>query len=110
MATPEQPRDAGAHVKTYAVRVKVYARNGAVIEGLAHIKPGAYQRRISDVLNLGQVKYIAITEARYQIPGAEVSDSDCVLVQVEDIVMMDAQPPRKGDEGKSEPLLPGSSM
>lgn len=108
MAKERPPQE--ATVRTHPVRVRVYARNGAVIEGLAHIKPGAYQRRISDVLNLGQVKYIAVTEARYQLPGSEAMESDCILVQSDDIVMLDAQPPREEDRGKEEPLLAGASM
>jgi hypothetical protein len=99
-----------AVVRTRPVRVKIYARNGAVIDGLAHIKPGAYQRRISDVLNLGQVKYMAVTDCTYTLPGVEARDSGCILVNTEDIVMLDAAPPRPGDEDKSEPLLPGASM
>lgn len=103
-------RDPKAVVRTHPVRVRVFARNGALVEGLAHIKPGAYQRRVSDVLNLGQVKYIAVTDASYTVPGGERSDTDCVLVNVEDIVMVDVSPPRDGDADRSEPLLPGASF
>lgn len=104
------PRDPKAVVRTHPVRVRVYARNGATIQGLAHIKPGAYQRRVSDVLNLGQVKYIAVTEARYALPATQEVQTDCLLVNVDDIVMVDVAPPRPGDENKSEPELPGSSF
>ncbi len=111
MVTQQGPaRDPKAVVQTHPVRVKVYARNGALIEGLAHIKPGAYQRRISDILNLGQMKFMAVTDARYQTPGQGVNESDCVLVNVDDIVMVDTAPPRPGDESREEPLLPGASM
>jgi hypothetical protein len=109
---PDQgpPRDPKAVVKTHPVRVRVYARNGATIQGLAHIKPGAYQRRVSDVLNLGQVRYIAVTDVEYHLPSQEATRTECVLVNVDDIVMVDVSPPRPGDEHRTEPELPGSSM
>ncbi len=95
-------------VRTHPVRVRVFARNGAVITGLAHIKPGAYQRRVSDVLNMGQVRYVAVTDASYAMPGKDTTLTDCVLVNVDDIVMVDVAPPQPGDEDASEPLLPGT--
>ena len=106
----EPSRDPKAVVRTHPVRVQVYARNGAVVTGLAHIKPGAYQRRVSDVLNLGQVKYIAVTDASYSLPGHDTTATDCILVNVDDIVLVDVSPPRPGDEDRQEPLLPGASM
>ncbi|MDX1659264.1 MAG: hypothetical protein R3343_10630 [Nitriliruptorales bacterium] len=110
MSDQGPPRDPKAVVRTHPVRVRVYARNGAVITGLAHIKPGAYQRRVSDVLNLGQVQYIAITEVSYGFNETGEQETECVLVNVDDIVMVDVSPPRPGDEDKREPELPGASL
>ena len=62
------PREPEVAVRTWPVRVKVFARNGAEIDGYAHIHAGAYQRRISDILNVGQLRYLAITDARYTLP------------------------------------------
>jgi len=88
----EELRDERAVVRTHPVRVRVFVRSGATVEGKAHIKPGAYQRRVSDLLNGGKVQYIAITDATYQQPEADGVSSDCVLVNVDDIVMLDAAP------------------
>jgi len=96
-------------VSTHPVRVKIFVRSGAVIAGLAHIKPGAYQRRVSDVLNLGQVKYIPVTDVEYRFPGEPAVVTDCMLINVADISMVDVTPPRDTDLGKTEPLLPGAS-
>ncbi|MFP5308417.1 MAG: hypothetical protein ACLGIR_02435 [Actinomycetes bacterium] len=112
MPSAETPasRDPKAVVRTRPVRVRLFARNGAAIEGLAHIKPGAYQQRMSDVLNLGQARYIAITDVSYALPGKVAVETDCLLVAVDDIVMVDVSPPRPEDEGKTEPNLPGASF
>ena len=76
-------------VRTEEVPVRVFTRSGGSIDGRAHVKPGAYQRRVSDVLNLGKVKYIAITDATYTVPGETPVSTACVLVNVDDVVMMD---------------------
>ena len=65
---------------------------------------------MSDVLNLGQVQYIAITEVSYTDGEGVETETECVLVNVDDIVMVDVSPPRPGDEGKHEPELPGASV
>jgi hypothetical protein len=88
----ETVQDTRAVVRTHRVKVKAFVRNGAVIEGNAHIKPGAYQRRVSDVLNLGKMKYIAITDVQYSPPNGDSVTTECVLVNVEDIVMLDVTP------------------
>jgi hypothetical protein len=108
--TDPATRDPKSVVRTRPVRVRLFARNDAVIEGLAHIKPGAYQQRMSDVLNLGQAKYIAVTEVTYALPGQAGVETDCLLVSVSDIVMVDVSPPLPGDEDKTEPTLPGASV
>lgn len=93
-------------VPTNPVRVRIFLRTGAQIQGLAHIKAGGYQRRISDVLNLGQVKYIAVTEVVFSVEGQSPVRTKCMLVNVEDISLVDATPAGPDDEGKSEPELP----
>jgi hypothetical protein len=100
----------GQAVRTQPVRVKVYVRNGAVVSGLAHLKPGADQARVSDILNRGEIRYIAITDADYAVPGDDAITTDCVLLNVDDIVMVDVAPPQPGDEDRSEPLLPGAPV
>jgi hypothetical protein len=90
MSSQEPVLDDGrAAVRTHAVRVRVFVRNGIVVEGNAHIKPGAYQRRVSDVLNLGKLRYIAITDATYTPQNADPVATECVLINADDIVLLD---------------------
>lgn len=88
----EELRDERAVVRTHPVNVRVFLRDGAMVEGKAHIKPGAYQRRVSDLLNGGKVQFVAITEASYKHENHDAVSSDCVLVNVADVVMLDATP------------------
>ncbi len=103
-------------VRTHNVRVRVFLRSGAIVSGTAHIQPGGYQKRLSDVLNLGQVRYIAVTGASYESGPGPVTTTDCVLVNVQDISMIDAAPLDANSEVTWEPNLPdatgpaGSSM
>lgn len=106
--------DQNVVVQTHPVRVRIFMRNGTRVTGLAHIQPGAYQKRISDVLNLGAVRYIAVTEAMFEAEGEGKVDTHCMLVNVQDISMVDVTPPSAEDMGKAEPLLgepglPGAS-
>ena len=82
-------RSSAAAVRTHAVPVRIFTRTGVEIRGNAHVKPGAYQQRVSDLLNLGKVKYIAITEAEYVMPGEVIHTTECVLLNIDDIVLMD---------------------
>jgi len=88
----EELQDQRAVVRTHPVNVRVFLRDHATVEGKAHIKPGAYQRRVSDLLNGGKVQFIAITEATYKHGDEPQMSSDCVLVNVADVVMLDATP------------------
>ncbi len=93
-------------VPTNPVRVRMFLRGGAQLSGIAHIKAGGYQRRISDVLNLGQVKYIAVTEVEFNVQGQSPIHTQCMLVNVDEITLVDATPAGPEDEGKTEPELP----
>lgn len=95
---------------TQPVRVRVYLRSGAVITGLAHIQVGGYQKRLSDVLNMAATNYIPVTEATYTVAGGPDRTTDCILVNVSDISMVDATAASAEDAAKTEPNLPGSSF
>ena len=77
-------------IKTEHVAVRIYT-NDFEIEGNAHIKPGGYSSRVTDVLNLSKVSFLPITQARYRIrtDGAtEFMDAKCLVVKVENIELM----------------------
>lgn len=59
--------DSGIHskIETHPIRVIITTDNHE-IEGFMHIKPGGYQSRISDLLNMQNLKYIPITHATIQ--------------------------------------------
>lgn len=78
-----------AAVRTQAIQVRIHTRGGAEVVGFAHVKPGAYQRRVSDLLNLGKVKYVPITDAEYTVAGQATIQTGCVLVNIDDVVLMD---------------------
>ncbi len=78
-----------AAVRTQAIQVRIHTRGGAEVVGFAHVKPGAYQRRVSDLLNLGKVKYVPITDAEYTVPGRDTIQTGCVLINIDDVVLMD---------------------
>jgi len=86
------PRDPEVAVHTWPVRVRVFARNGAEINGYAHVHADAYRGRLSDLLNVGQLRYLAITDATYTLSGQERIESACVLVNTDDVVLLDVSP------------------
>lgn len=51
-----------ARIETQAIRVIVTTEDHE-IEGYIHIKPGGYQSRVSDLLNMHDLQYIPITDA-----------------------------------------------
>lgn len=63
-----------------------------IIEGNVHLKLGGYQERISDILNLGKMKYLPVTEAKYierSGKSEEQAESNCVIVNVDAIEVLD---------------------
>ena len=94
--TDQVTATASVAVRTQRVPVRVFTRAGAVIQGHAHVKPGAQQRRLSDVLNLSQVRYVAVTEATYSVPGESPVTTACVLVNTADITMVDVDAEEPG--------------
>lgn len=78
-------------VKTDMAPVRIFT-DAMVVEGNAHIKPGSYAGRISDVLNRTHTNFMPITEARYRLMKAEEAEyvsSSCLLVNIADIVLLD---------------------
>lgn len=77
--------------KTERVSVRVFTTSFEIL-GNVHIKIGGYLDRISDVLNLGKVKYIPITETRYRPRTAddgEFIQTPCLIVNIGNIELID---------------------
>jgi hypothetical protein len=61
------------------------------IRGLMHIKPGGYQSRISDLLNVRDLHYIAITQATYRSlkrPDEPTRKAWTLIVRLDSIKMV----------------------
>lgn len=78
-------------IPTEKVLVKIFTSDFE-IEGYAHVKPGGYATRLVDLLNLGKLIYLPITEAKYTFRGgdpAEIIESNCVIVHAKEIEIID---------------------
>lgn len=78
-------------VTTTPVPVRIFTRD-FIIEGNAHTKPDSYHSRISDLLNLGKIDFLPITDAKYRFRESEVNeyvDSACLVVRIENIELLD---------------------
>jgi len=53
---------AGTRIGTQPIRV-VVTTDEYEIEGFIHIKPGGYQSRVSDLLNVHDLQYLPVTDA-----------------------------------------------
>lgn len=85
-------KNPGLRVKTEPVLVRIYTAE-FVIEGNVHEKPGGYAGRITDLLNMGRVSFLPVTEARYIKKGAndtsETTDSECIVVRAGSIELLE---------------------
>lgn len=78
-------------VPTDKLLVRILTSN-LEIEGHAHIRTGAYRSRLVDLLNSANISFIPITEAKYRVRTEEPTefiDSDCVIVSLDDIELVD---------------------
>jgi len=80
----------GSKVQTEAVKVRVTTEDYE-IEGYMHIKPGGYQARISDLLNVKELHYIPITGATYRKvdqPDAPAQQAETLILRLDTIKMV----------------------
>jgi len=83
--------DSGLRVKTEPIPVRIFTA-GFELEGKAHARPGGYTGRVTDILNMSKISFLPITDVRYRSRAAdvdEVYESDCVVVRVENIEVLD---------------------
>ncbi|MEK6536030.1 MAG: hypothetical protein AABZ63_00905 [Actinomycetota bacterium] len=61
------------------------------IEGFIHIKPGGYQSRVSDLLNVKELHFIPLTQVTYHSlrrPDEPPRTSDTLIVRLDTIKMV----------------------
>lgn len=88
---PSQKRPAtGAKVETRPIQVLI-TTDDYEIEGHMHIKPGGYQSRISDLLNLKELHYIPVTDAvlhKLRSPDEQPRQAKTVIIKLDCIKMV----------------------
>ncbi len=99
---------ADEEVATRPVPVRVFVRNGMVIDGFAHVHATAYERRVSDVLNVSPPNFLPITDATCERDG-ESFQAETVLVNAGDIVLLVTEAAEARPIGDDSDL-PGSPL
>lgn len=84
---------ANEHLKvpTEKLLVRILTTN-LEIEGYAHTRKGGYLSRLVDLLNSAHISFIPVTEAKYRVRTEEPTefiDSNCVIVNVNEIELVD---------------------
>jgi hypothetical protein len=77
-------------IQTQTVRVSV-TTDDYEIEGFIHVKPGGYQSRVSDLLNVKDLHFIPMTQVTYQSlrhPDEPPRTSDTLIVRLDTIKMV----------------------
>ncbi len=91
------------------MRVKVFLRNGCVVEGEVQVEDRTYNRRISDVLNISPPNFLLIVDAVYERSG-EREQAETVLVNTSDIVMVHTDREEARTLGGRDRTLPGTAL
>jgi hypothetical protein len=82
---------AGNHkVTTQAIKVTVVT-DDYEIDGFMHIKPGSYQSRVSDLLNIKEQYFIPITSVTYRslrFPNEPSRTADTLILRLDTIKMV----------------------
>lgn len=88
----------GTHIQTKPVKVMV-TTDDYEIQGFMHIKPGGYQSRISDLLNVKELHYVPITHAvfrKLRYPDEPPRRAETLIIRLDTIKMVvpvDAEAP-----------------
>lgn len=81
---------ASSKIHTEAIKVTVTTEDYE-IEGFMHVRPGGYQARISDLLNIKELHYVPITDATYRKldkPNAPVQKTQTLIIRLDTIKMV----------------------
>jgi hypothetical protein len=77
-------------IETHPVHV-IVTTDDYEIDGYMHVKPGGYQSRISDLLNMREIHYIPITDASLRsvgLPEQPPRQAGTVIVRLDTIKMV----------------------
>jgi len=83
----------GNRLETKPIRVLV-TTDDYEIDGYMHIKPGGYQSRVSDILNVKGLHYIPLTDATYRSlhhPEEPVRKVPTLIIRMDTIKMVAPQ-------------------
>ena len=84
------PQSMHTKIETRPVHV-IVTTDDYEIDGYMHVKPGGYQSRISDLLNMREIHYIPITDASFRnvrFPEQPVRQAGTVIVRLDTIKMV----------------------
>ena len=73
----------GLKIETEGVEVVVFTET-LEVKGTIHTKKGGYSGRVSDMLNVGKLAFIPVTQAEYRKKGSKGAwkKTECLLVGV----------------------------
>jgi len=89
-ADPSAAYNANHKLQTEAIRVSMIT-DDYEIDGFMHIKPGSYQSRVSDVLNIKELHFIPLTNVNYRslrFPNEPRRTADTMIVRLDTIKMV----------------------
>ena len=77
----------GCKFQTGTIKVSI-TTDDYEIEGFVHIKPGSYQSRVSDILNIKELHFIPLTHVTYRSihnPGEPPRTAETMIVRLDTI-------------------------
>ncbi len=80
----------GSSIQTKPIKVLITTEDYE-IEGFMHIKPGGYQSRISDLLNMKELHYIPVTQATFRKlrhPDEPPRHADTLILKLDTVKMV----------------------
>lgn len=80
----------GGNIQTKPIKVLI-TTDDYEIEGYLHIKPGGYQSRISDLLNMKELHYVPVTQAvfrKLRHPDEPPRQADTLILKLETVKMV----------------------
>ncbi|MHB9054433.1 MAG: DUF6812 domain-containing protein [Thermoleophilia bacterium] len=97
-------------IQTQTIRV-LLTTDDYEIDGLVHTRPGSYQSRVSDILNVKEMHFVPLTHVTYRSlrnPNEPPRSVDTMIVRLDTIKM--AVPLDREDKAPSEPAKPGGMI
>ncbi|MCL4474584.1 MAG: hypothetical protein M1455_11755 [Actinobacteria bacterium] len=94
-------------IQTQTIRV-LLTTDDYEIDGLMHIRPGSYQSRVSDILNVKEMHFVPLTHVTYRSlrnPGEPARTAETMILRLDTIKM--AVPLEHEEKAPAGPVAPG---